>query len=100
MTFSIVDIPAGAANSSSPIVEALKANIGKAISIPLEGKDSNAYRKTLRSSLVARGLLKSHVYRTRWVEAQDVLIVWLEVKPAKESGTGVTQDGSTPERMR
>ena len=84
MTFSIVDIPAGATTSASPIVDALKSNIGKAISIPLEGKDSNAYRKTLRSSLVARGLLKTYLYRTRWIEAQDVLIVWLEVKPAKD----------------
>ena len=85
MTFTVVDIPAGPSTASLPVVEALKANIGKAISIPLEGKDSNTYRKTLRSSLVARGILKTHVYRTRWIEAQDVLIVWLEEKPKKDA---------------
>jgi hypothetical protein len=55
-------------------------NIGKAIAVPLEGRDSNGFRKTLRSTISNRGLLKIYHYRTRVSDDQQTLVVWFEPK--------------------
>ena len=85
MSFEVVDIPdvppVSQGGTSSPIVEALLSNVGKAIAIPTEDRDPNAYRKTVRSALLNRGILDEYHYRTRVDPEKHLLIAWLEKKP-------------------
>ena len=82
--FSIVDIPrTSGGGSNSAILDALSdiKNIGKAISIPLVGRNSNSVRKTIRSSAKNRGLLKENKFNTK-VDG-ETLVIWLTKKEPK-----------------
>jgi hypothetical protein len=99
MEFTVVDIPVNGASMtpSSPIIDALLKNIGKAISIPCGDRDMNNVRKSLRQSLMSRKLLKTYTYKTRTTEAdgKGFLIAWLEEK--KPAATALeSKDGINP----
>jgi hypothetical protein len=97
MNFTIVDVPKETTlNRTNPLVEALLANVGKALSVDTIDRDPNTVRKSLRMSLKSRGVLVVHDFHSRIAADNKSVIVWLVVKP----GTGVTQDGTQPERMR
>lgn len=82
MDFKIVDIPTNLTRPSPPIIEALLANVGRALALPLETRDPNTIRKTLRATLSNRGILKIFYFRTRVNFDNKTLIVWLEKIPA------------------
>lgn len=85
MEFNLVSVPETAANGVyNKIIDAMTKNIGKAIEIPLEDRDPNAFRKTLRSSISAKGLLKDYKYRTQVDTERKTIIVWFE--PIVEPG--------------
>jgi hypothetical protein len=84
--FEVVDIPdvPPTTGSSAPVVEALQAHIGKAIVIPVEDRDANSFRKTIRSSLLNRGILDEYNFRTQVDPQKKTMTVWLEKKTARE----------------
>lgn len=98
MTFTIVEIPKGASTPLSPIVNALLENIGKAISIPCEGRDANSIRKTVRFSLSSKGLLKKYNFRTRIAEDGNSITVWLEEKTVTGPTEQVTAEAQKDKR--
>ena len=81
MNFTIVDVPTAIVyGTTAPIMEALLANIGKAIEIPFENRDANSYRKTIRASLSNKGLLAKYNFRTKVNTKRKSITVWLELK--------------------
>lgn len=77
MEFSVVDKPEDDGTSeSAKIVIAMIDNLGKAISIPLGGQDSNNLRKKIRASLMRKPAMATHRFKTRVVG--DALLVWLD----------------------
>lgn len=92
MKFEVVDVPnvtpVNQGGASGPIIEAMVANVGRAISIPLEGREANSFRKTLRSSIVNRKLLEKYHYRTRVSADKSTLVVWFEAKTEAEIAAG------------
>lgn len=97
MDFKIVEIPTAQIlpGAADPLLEALKANPGKAIEIPLGEKDPNTQRKTIRARLSNRGVLKTHFFRTRFSMESKSLIVWLEEKKPATAVASIDQpDGN------
>jgi hypothetical protein len=80
MDFKVVDVPTGGAQPTSPLVDALLANVGKALSISCGEREPNNVRKTLRMSLNNRGLLKTYHFKTRIELGTNALVAWLEKK--------------------
>lgn len=80
MDFKIVDIPEESQNRTNPIIEAMIANVGKAISVPC--KNPNTLRKSVRMALSNRGLLEKYNFRSRISSDDKAVTVWLESKVA------------------
>ena len=97
MNFTVVEIPSGTTTPTSPVVQALMDNVGKAISLPVGTRDANNVRKSLRTALQNKGVLDTHTFHSKVDNANKTVIVWLA---KREEKPGVTQDGSQPERMR
>jgi hypothetical protein len=94
MDFKVVEIPdVNPVGILSPLIEAMKANVGKAIEIPTEDRNPNTVRKGLRSALVNRNLLKNYIFRSRVGTDEKSLIVWLEQKtPTPSVGQIVSEE--------
>lgn len=87
MDFQVVDIPVGPTTKTTPIIEAMIANVGKAINVPTPGKNSNTLRKSLRMALSNRGLLEKYNFRSRIASDDQSITLWLEEKtPVKKEG--------------
>jgi hypothetical protein len=103
MEFEVVDIPdvppLSTGGSSAPVIEAMLSHVGKAILVPVDDRDPNAFRKTIRSALLNRGILDEYNYRTRVEPEKKTMTVWLErkpvvVNPALETPSNENHDGT------
>ena len=82
MEFKVIDVPSSAPTygQSSPIVDALLTNIGKAVEVPTESiKDASTLRKTVRAVLTNRNHLFDKKFRTQIARDGRSIIMWLEV---------------------
>lgn len=95
MSFKVVDIPE-VDSANTQLINALKDNMGKAIEIPLGGKDSNAYRKIIRAGLQSRRLLSTYSFHSRVSTDGLSLIIWIKAKTSTlGSDAEATTQGSS-----
>ena len=86
MEFKVVEIPKGrATGETADIIQALQDNIGKAVEVPVYGRDPNTMRKNIRSAASNRGLLRQNAFRSRNSPDGSTLTVWLESKENVEA---------------
>ena len=78
MIFNVVEVPEKHSGEVALVVNAMVENLGKALALPLENRDSNAYRKLIRAACMNRKLLMKNLFRSK-VDGEN-LVVWLEPK--------------------
>lgn len=79
--FEVVDVPNDAPTGFyNPIIDALKANVGRAIKVSTEEKTANAYRQSIRAIMLRRGENKLFALGTKELPDTKEMLLWLSPK--------------------